>query len=171
MRAARLLGEALAAAGLLASMIVWPVMGTPAHADVVVLLSGDGARLPVALDLMRKGVARTLVFVGQPDTVAVIDLCQDPQPFEVVCLRPSPDNTRQEARVAGQFAEARKWTTMVIVTSRLHVTRARLLFRRCFDGRVWARGDYPHYGFDFARREVVHEWLALGQATILARGC
>lgn len=171
LHAARLLAEALAAAGLLASMVVWPPIRRPAHADAVVLLSGDGARLPLALGLMDKGTARTLVFVGQPDIEAVVALCRDPSPFEVICLRPNPDNTRTEAQVAGQLAAERRWKTMVVVTSRLHVTRARLLFRRCFDGRVDAMGDYPHYGAAFARRGAIHEWLALVQATFVARAC
>ncbi len=157
--------------GLLAFMVVWPSIHQPAHADAVVLLSGDGARLPVALRLMDKGVAKTLVFVGQPDILSVVAICTDPQVFEVVCLRPDPDNTRAEAQVAGQLATTRHWKKMVVVTSRLHVTRARLLFRRCFDGDIVAVGDLPRYGAKFAVRGAIHEWLGLVQATVLARAC
>ncbi|MGI9080417.1 MAG: YdcF family protein [Acidimicrobiales bacterium] len=151
--------------------MIWPPVDQPPHADAVVLLSGDGARLPVALRLMDRHVAPTLVFVGQPDIVAVADLCRTPQAFEVVCLRPTPDNTRTEAQVASRLARQRGWHTMTVVTSRFHVLRARLLFRRCFDGRVEAVGDYPHYGWQFARRAVVHEWFGLVHSSLFARGC
>jgi hypothetical protein len=167
----RLLALLVAAAGVLAAMVVWPPMRQPARADAVVLLSGDGSRLPVALRLMGQGVAPTLVFVGVPDVLEVVAVCRDPQPFEVVCLRPTPDNTRNEARATGELARQRRWTSIVVVSSRFHAARARLLFGRCFDGEVQAVGEYPPYGVDFARRAVVHEWLALGRATLLARGC
>jgi uncharacterized SAM-binding protein YcdF (DUF218 family) len=170
-RAVVLLVELAAGAGLVAAMVVWPAMGQPARADAVVVLSGDGARLPLARSLMERGVAPTLVFVGHPDTVGVANICTGPHPFEVVCLRPSPDNTRSEARATGRLAEERRWKSMIIVTSRLHVTRAELLFGRCFDGDVEAVGEFPSYGRDFARRAAVHEALALVHATLVARGC
>lgn len=160
-----------AAAAVVGSMVVWPVQRPPASADAVVLLSGDGGRLPGALRLMERGVARTLVFAGQPDTLAVAALCTDPQPFEVVCLRPSPDTTRTEARAAGELARARQWDSMVVVTSRFHATRARLLFRRCFGGTVEVVGDAPPYGMNFARRQIAHEWLGLVHASLISRGC
>lgn len=166
-----LLAEGVAAAWLLAAVVVWPPVHQPAHSDVVVLLSGDGARLPGAIDLMRQEVAPTLLFVGQPDTATVSDLCRKPQPFEVVCVRPTPDDTRTEAQAAGRLARTRKWTSMVLVTSRYHIARARMLFGRCFSGTVDAVGDYPHYGSAFARRQIAHEWLGLLRASVFARGC
>lgn len=166
-----MLVEIIVGGGLLLVAVVWPPIDPPARADAVVLLSGDGARLPGALRLMEQRIARTLVFVGQPDTVAVEDLCRKAQPFEVVCLRPTPDNTRNEARVTGQLAHERSWETMVVVTSKYHALRARMLFGRCFDGTVDAVGDAPGYGGGFARRQIAHEWLALVHATLLARGC
>ena len=164
-------GGLLTGAGLLGAMVVSPPIPEPTHADAVVLLSGDGDRLPGALRLMERGVARTLVFVGTPDTLPVVDLCREPQPFEVVCLRPQPDNTRTEAQATGRLAVARDWDSMVVVTSRYHLTRARLYFRRCFSGTVEAVGDYPRHGREFSRRQIVHEWVGLLQASFLTRGC
>lgn len=158
-------------AGIVAWMVVWPSMEEPKKADAVVLLSGDGARLPGALRLMERGLAPTLVFVGKPDVAAVFALCKAPQAFEVVCLWPRPDNTRTEARAASELAHARRWQSMVLVTSRYHVTRARLLFSRCFDGTVEAIGDPPDYGPRFARRQIRHEWLGLVHASVVARRC
>jgi len=166
-----LLAEASAAAGLLGLAIVLPPVTQPAHVEVVVLLSGDGGRLPSALRLMERGVAPTLLFVGQPDTPAVGDVCRRPQPFETICVRPTPDDTRTEARAASRIARARHWQSIVVITSRYHLLRARLLFKRCFGGTVDLMGDYPTYGPAFARHQIAHEWLALVYASFLARGC
>ncbi len=169
--AAILLVEALAAAALLAAVVIWPPSREPARADAVVLLSGDGARLPKALALMERQVAPSLVFVGQPDTIEVMDICRVPQPFEVVCLRPDPDTTQTEAQATGRLATERRWRSIVVVTSRFHLVRARMLFRRCFDGVVDAVGDYPQYGREFAMNQIRHEWLGLVHATFLERDC
>lgn len=167
----RLAIESLAAAALFGIVVVWPPIRPPAHADVVVVLSGDGARLPQGLRLMERGVASTLVFVGRPDILAVVDLCSEPQRFEVICMRPTPDSTRTEAQSTARLAKSRHWKTMVVVTSRFHAARTHLLFRRCFAGQVSVVGGYPRYGAAFARRAVVHEWLGLVQATLLRRQC
>ncbi len=153
------------------STVIWPPVENPYRADAVVLLSGDGGRLPGAVRLMERGVASTFVFVGAPDTIAVLNICSGPQPFEVVCLHPEPDSTRDEARATANLAQARGWESLVVVTSKYHATRARMFFRRCFGGTVDAVGEYPDYGFEFARRQVVHELLALVHATFVSRGC
>jgi uncharacterized SAM-binding protein YcdF (DUF218 family) len=161
----------VAAAALLGAMVVWPPIRQPASADAVVLLSGDPARLTLARRLMDAGTAPTLVMAGRPDTGPVAALCTEPQPFKVVCLRPAPDTTRTEAEVTGQLAQSRRWRSMVVVTSRYHATRARMLFRRCFGGTVDAVGDPPTYGSGFALRQIAHEWLGLVHASLMARGC
>lgn len=167
----RLFALLTASGAVLAWMVIWPPTTVPVAADAVVLLSGDGGRLPEALRLMDLEVAPTLVFVGEPDILAVVDLCRDAQQFEVVCLKPSPDTTQTEAQATGELARSRRWKSIVLVTSRYHLTRARLLFKRCFDGTVHTVGDPPGYGPAFARRQIVHEWLGLVHATVLARGC
>ncbi len=163
--------ELLGVAAWLGVAVVWPPIDPPPRSDVVVLLSGDGARLPVAMRLMERKVAATLAFVGTPDTGAVRDLCVLPQAFEVVCLRPSPDSTRTEAQATARLARLRGWRSMIVVTSRFHAMRARMLFRRCFDGRVEVVGEYPHYGWEFTRQAIAHEWLGLLHASLFARGC
>ena len=167
----RLVAEGLAAGGVLGVAVVWPPVSEVPPADAVVLLAGDGARMPVALGLMDRKVAPTLVVAGEPDIQEVIDLCRRPQPFEVVCLRRTPDNTRTEAQATGQLAEERRWQALVVVTSKFHITRARLHFRRCFDGVVATSGEYPAYGWRFSGRQVLHEWLGLVHASVFARGC
>ena len=165
------LTEAVAAGAVLGTAVVWPPVPDVPQPDAVVVLAGDGARVPRALERMEQTAASTLVFAGQPDTAEGAALCTDPQPFEVVCLRPSPDNTRNEARATTRLASERGWTSLLVVTTRFHVARARLHFSRCFDGAVEAVGHYPTYGRPFALRLVLHEWVGLAHATLVERGC
>jgi hypothetical protein len=163
--------EALVGGAILASSVLWPVVPKPSKADAVVLLSGDAARLDGALRLMNQGVAPTLVFVGMPDTPTVAAICDGDRGFEVVCLRPSPDDTRSEAEAVGALAEARRWDALAVVTSRYHIVRARLLLRRCFAGRIQATGEVPTYGRAFNQRQIQHELLGLAYATFVLRRC
>ena len=155
------------------SLFVWPATDRPRAADAVVVLSGDhGERLPEGLRLIETGVARTLVLDGQPDHQQAIDMCKGGQPFEVICLRPHPDTTRGEARAAARLAARRGWRRLVVVTSTTHVTRARMLFRRCFDGRLDVVGaSAPFEGRAAGLRNITHEVLPAAHASTLGRGC
>lgn len=157
---------------LTARLFVWPHAPLPARADAVVVLSGDhGDRLGEGLALVRAGVAGTLVLDGEPDHALAAELCGSDQPFEVVCLRPEPDSTRAEAQAAGRLAAARGWRTLVVVTSRSHVTRAALLFRRCVTASVTVVGTDPPYGRREKVRAIRHEWLGLAGALLRDRKC
>lgn len=138
----------------------------------MVVLSGDhGERLPTGMKLIASGVSSTLVLDGQPDLVKVLELCGTPQAFEVVCLRPTPDNTRAEARALESLAKTRGWRRVIVVTTTHHATRAGLLFRRCFNGEVSVVTASPPYGWAMSARAIVHEVLGLGYALVLGRGC
>ena len=160
------------ALGLSVLPFLFPPDDTPKRADAIVVLSGDhGERLAKALRLMQQGVAPTLVLDGAPDFQYVVDLCRGEQAFEVVCLRPDPDSTRHEARAATRLASDRGWRRMVVVTTSHHVVRAGMLFRRCFGGEVGTTGAAPPYGWRMSARAVVHEWLGVGAALTVRRGC
>jgi len=157
---------------LTARLFVSPPVARVTPADAVVVLAGDaGDRLRGGIALVRAGVAPVLVLDGQPDTDAVAALCHSPQPFEVVCLGPDPDSTRTEARAAGRLAAERGWTHLLVVTSRFHVTRAGVLFRRCVPATVTMSGTDPHYGVRTEAKAVRHEWLGLLHAVVVDRGC
>ena len=124
-----------------AILFVWPRPDEPANADAVVVLSGvRKARLAKGLELVRKGVAPTLVISDgeAPGWAEGNRLCDGGTAFRVVCFRPRPYSTHGEAADVAELARARGWRSLVVVTSRYHVTRARLLFRRCLDGPVHA---------------------------------
>ena len=160
--------------GLALSFVPFFRAGTakPARADAVVVLSGDhGERLPTALSLIDRGVTSTLVFAVTLDSARAVKLCEVAQPFEVICLRPDPDNTREEARDVARLASRRGWKTIVVVTSRHHVPRSGLLFDRCVDGDVGLVGADPPYGLRMLVRNLVREWVGVFRSLTVARGC
>lgn len=163
-RAWRHLAEAFALVLVLPALSLWPVLrpatDPPARADAVVVLSGDyGERRALAMSLVEKGLVHTLIFAGTPDRPDEDELCNSRQAVEYVCLRPLDDNTRAEARAVSDLARARQWRTVVVVTSRYHVTRSRLLFRRCVDAEVRMMAGDPPYSRAVLDREIGSEWL------------
>jgi uncharacterized SAM-binding protein YcdF (DUF218 family) len=140
------------------------------HADAVIVLAGGGAaRINRAEELLRAGVANTLVVSNgnRPTWPDGYRLCTEPQAFSVVCPTPRPVNTRGEARTISKLAAGRGWRRLVVVTAGFHVTRARLLFSRCYSGHlelVAAPGR-------LTRQVLAHEWLGTLYAETLARSC
>ncbi len=95
-------------------------------ADAIVVLGGRTDRVPVGRALWEQGVAPTLVVFNATGTGE----------GEHVYLRPEPHSTRGEARAAAALAAERGWRSLVVVTSRYHVRRARMIFRRAWDGEL-----------------------------------
>ncbi len=141
----------------LTAVVVRPVQGPVGDVDVIVVLAGaEQTRLALGLELWRNGRAPALALssVHAPETTA---LCRKPA-AGVVCFLPSPISTRGEARVFGKLAREMGWRSALVVTSTTHLTRARMLVRRCFPGPVTAvsAGDSGTLAFRAGRlpREV-----------------
>ena len=147
-------------------LFVRPPSSTPAHADaVVVLAGGNGERLDHALDLMRDGVASTLVASTGPNR-----LCGNRYEFAVICFLPDPDDTRGEAEAIGRLADEHGWDHIVLVTSDYHATRARILVERCFPGTVDVSVAKSHRGPLPMLWAIGHEWGGLVE-TALHQDC
>ncbi|MDP8975147.1 MAG: YdcF family protein [Actinomycetota bacterium] len=170
-------GVALALVAALAAttarLFIWPESGHAPRVDAVVVLSGDtGERMATARRLVEVGAAPVLVHAGTPDSQEVVRLCAGGgQAFEVVCLRPIPDSTRAEAQATARLAAARGWRSVTVVTSSPHVTRARLLFRRCFDAQVDVVAAWPPLSTRVWFGQLVHEWGGVIHALAFARSC
>jgi uncharacterized SAM-binding protein YcdF (DUF218 family) len=155
-------------------LVFVPAEDAPEKADAVVVLSGSKhERLDRGLELVRDGVAPTLVISGgfDPRQPVANRLCRagEGDGFNVVCFTPDPDSTRGEAQAAGRLAAERGWKRVLLVTSRFHVTRARMLFDRCMDGDVDAVGvPYPRTRIPTA---IAAEWVKLGLSLTVARSC
>jgi uncharacterized SAM-binding protein YcdF (DUF218 family) len=155
-----------------AVLFVWPSQDSPTQADAVVVLAGSKKRrLDRALGLMRRRVAPTLVIsdgrvAGWPEANR---LCAGHAAFRVVCFRASPYSTRGEAETVARIAAARHWRSLVVVTSTYHVRRAKLLFERCFPGRVQTVG--ASYSLAELPALLPSEWAKLVYALTVARDC
>lgn len=120
-------------------VVLHPDEDPAGRADVIVVLAGaEKTRLNVGLELWRQGRAPVLLLSSVPDRTQAprtTALCQRP-PADVECFTPAPVRTRGEAQVLGELARHRDWGSAIIVTSTSHVTRSRVLIRRCFPGSV-----------------------------------
>ncbi len=166
-----LLALVVAELALVAVSVSWFILYDDepvATADAIVVLAGSKHRLPVGLELFRQKVAPTLVVSDglDPRSPSTQRLCLDRR--AVICPRPDPYSTRGEARMIARLARERGWSSVVVVSSRFHLYRAKLLIRRCYDGRLAMVGSRnTWYTLPL---NIGTEWLKLGLAE-LRRGC
>ena len=128
---------------LCAVLFVWPsASSSPRRADAIVVLSGGrNGRLDPALVLVRLGVARLLVISSpaqDPKWRTAKRLCDMHRAagVRVLCFEAHPYSTEGEAKAIARLAHAHGWKHVVVVTSTFHVTRARMLVRRCYKGAL-----------------------------------
>jgi hypothetical protein len=110
------------------------------HADAILVLSGPYyGRYSFGLDLARQGWAPNLV-ISNPGGAAdrkLTDYCAAPRPeFAVYCIVPDPVTTKGEARQLRRLASEYGWRTVIVVTFRPHISRARFILEQCFDGNL-----------------------------------
>ena len=110
------------------------------RADAILVLGGDGyQRYPYALELALQGLAPRVV-VSNPagdEDVWLTDLCKNQRyTFTVSCFQPDPPTTKGEGRVLRRLAAEQGWRTVIVVTFRPHISRARYILEQCFDGEL-----------------------------------
>ena len=69
------------------------------------------------------------------------------------------------------MARRRNWRSLIVVTSRYHVVRARLLYGRCFDGTLMVVGARSSHRPIEVIKRTMHEWGGLLNALTLERDC
>jgi uncharacterized SAM-binding protein YcdF (DUF218 family) len=153
-----------------AYLFIWPPDDSPHRSDAIVVLAGShSARLRGGIALMERHFAPVLVVSRDPDWPPQNRYCGQRRPFPVICFQASPFSTRGEARAVARLAREHHWRTITIVTSRYHVFRAAMIFRRCFHGRLYAIGtSSPVRGLLFS---VASEWAKLTLALSTRRTC
>ena len=157
-------------AALTAFFLIWPRTDAPTNADAIVVFGGEHPeRLAEGVRLAREGLAAVLVTSDPPDPDEAV--CRDTAAVDVVCIDPQPPTTREEAREVSKLAARRGWRSLVLVTSTYHVTRARMLLKRCYRGRVSVVAKRADEGFVRTLDRFAHEWGGLGYALLYARGC
>jgi hypothetical protein len=144
------------------------------RADAIVILGGDFyARYPFGIALASQGLASTVV-VSNPKGRAdrwLTNRCASPPPgITMHCFVPNPPTTKGEGRELRRFASQYGWRTIIVVTFRPHISRARFILEHCFDGElvmVASPADISVPGWAF---EYVYQTAGYARA-VLQPGC
>lgn len=129
-------GSVLLTAAIVAALPVYvrPQIDHLHRADAILVLSGYGEdRYAMGLDLQAQGWASTVVVSRGPDDTRMTDFCATPDP-KLLCFVPDPVTTKGEARELRRLANQYGWRTVIVVTFRPHISRARFILEKCFDG-------------------------------------
>ncbi|WP_141808297.1 YdcF family protein [Nocardia bhagyanarayanae] len=134
--------------GLVAVLVVavvalWPVYvrprtDPPAAADAILVLGGahDG-REQLGLRLAAAGYAPRVLFSDPYEYSARMNrICHGGYRFDVICFDPSPRTTRGEGRELARRARAEGWRRVIVVTFTPHISRARFVLEKCWDGEL-----------------------------------
>ena len=126
-------------AGLCYQVVENPsVVSHPTEADAIVVLGpATSARTDAAAALARQGLSHVLVLSNASGYAHARQLCtQPPAGWNLTCFVPEPGTTRGEAEYVRTLAQRYGWTNLIVVTSRFHISRARLILKRCLSGRL-----------------------------------
>nr|WP_232541965.1 YdcF family protein [Nocardia bovistercoris] len=145
---------------------MWPVyvrprVDRPAAADAVLVLGGahDG-REELGLRLARDGFAPRVVFSNPYETSARMNrICHGGYRVEVICFDPAPRTTRGEGMELARMARVRGWRRVIVVTFTPHISRARYVIGKCWDGELLfvdprPRLSVPRWGYDYVYQSV-----------------
>lgn len=132
---------------------VTPVVDQPRAADAVVVLGGSSDdREQVGIDLADEGYAPRLILSNPYGPRSPLtEMCADTSnTFSIDCFVPDPNTTRGEAREIRDRAEREHWSTIIVVTSKAHLSRARYIFGKCWSGNtifIPSRSDVSMLGW------------------------
>ncbi|RZL74973.1 MAG: YdcF family protein [Rhodococcus sp. (in: high G+C Gram-positive bacteria)] len=136
------------------------------HVDAIIVLGGDrDGREEYGIELARQGVSANVVLsqpYGRGDRkVAEFCAIQDQQ-FTVTCVPPQPSTTRGEALFTRDLAVQHGWNSVMVISWRYHLPRARYIFSRCFDGDIVMRPVPRDYEFSVAHWEYIYLYQTVG---------
>jgi hypothetical protein len=161
-----------AAAGL--PVYVHPQIDQLRHADAILILSGPyRGRYPFGFDLAGQGWAPNLV-ISNPsgaDNPKLTDYCAAPHPeFAVYCFVPDPPTTKGEARELRRLASQHRWHTVIVVTFRPHISRARFILEQCFGSELVMVASPAHISAPRWAFEYLYQTAGYAR-TVLQPGC
>jgi hypothetical protein len=144
------------------------------HADAILVLGGPVySRYALALDLGVHGWA-PIVVISNPNGTKdpwLTQYCATPHPhLNLHCFIPDPVTTKGEGRELRRLAQQYGWRTVIVVTFRPHISRARFILEQCFDGDLVMAASPAHVsplGWAF---EYIHQTAGYVRA-VLEPGC
>ena len=155
-------------------LVVHPHLNTPTKVDAILVLGpprADG-RSAEGVKLMQEGLGGTLVVSVSPTRQYYTGkLCRKPPSgIHIICFAPDPTTTQGEAREIGRLAKAHHWTSIMVVTSTYHISRARLIIKRCMPGKVVMVDTDEHYSFGTWMYQLAYQTGGFAKA-LIHTGC
>ncbi|UYY80850.1 YdcF family protein [Arthrobacter sp. YA7-1] len=145
-------------------LYVAPASDEPQHADVLFVLGPPDQRMVYAEQLMQQGYAPTLA-VSSPigkDGRFTADICGAHRPYRVICFHSDPFTTQGEARELRSLSQQYGWKSANVLTAQFHVSRARVIVRRCYAGdlhMIAERMDLPVFSFTDPTYSWAYQYL------------
>lgn len=144
------------------------------HADAILILGGPyEGRYAYGIQLAKQGWAPNVV-ISNPngvDDAELTDYCMRVHAgFDLHCFVPDPPTTRGEGRELRRLASQNRWRTVIVVTFRAHISRARFILDQCFDGSLVMVASPAHISAPRWAFEYVYQTAGYVRAAI-DRGC
>ncbi|UQX88600.1 YdcF family protein [Jatrophihabitans telluris] len=121
-------------------LLVRPHLDTPHRVDAILVLGPPDIndRYGRALELLEQGYSHNLVVSAVTEKQPQMQrACRNGIPDRrIICFYPWPPTTRGEAQKITELAAQYHWKSIMVVTSTFHISRARVIVRRCFPGQV-----------------------------------
>lgn len=133
-----------------------------ARADAIVVLAGEhDGREAYAIRLAEQGFAPVVLLSDPygPQDKVMREACKPRPRIRVICGQPSILTTRGEAMMTRRLADERGWRSVIVVSWRYHLPRARKIFDECFvtPGRSVIMRDVPRrYPFSVAQWQYTY---------------
>jgi DUF218 domain len=156
-------------------VIVHPVTNTLHRADAIVVLGSadiDG-RQAMAFRLADQNYASTVaISVGSARQLDFKLSCHNPPAnLTVLCFVPDPPTTQGEARQIRTLSAQHHWTSIIVVTSSYHISRARMIFTGCFGGDVMMAAPAAHHSIATIGYQYAYQTAGYVKALVFDRGC
>lgn len=125
---------------LVVSFFVYPAKAQPHKVDAILVLAGSSdGRHELGAQLVEEGYSSNFVVsnpAGAKDKVGYAHCAGAKRPSGATsyCMDPYPVITSGEARTFNELAAEHGWQSVLVVTSRTHTQRVRLMFNECFSG-------------------------------------
>lgn len=143
--------------------------------DAIIVLGGEhDGREEYGFELARQGVARNVVLSdpSRGSNEQMNAFCKRADPgFSVFCFTPIPGTTRGEAQYTRDLARRRGWTSVMVISWRYHLPRARYIFDSCLDGDVVMRSVPRNYDLSLADwfYTYLYQTVGFGKAVVQGR--
>lgn len=127
------------------------------RADAIVVLSGEhDGREAYGISLAEQGYAPTVLLstAPGPKDLTMQESCRPRPDISVICDVATPFTTRGEAIMTRHLAEKYDWKSVIVISWRFHLPRARYIFNQCFTSadRTVIMSDVPRtYPFSVAQ--------------------